>query len=46
MADLARERIAQAEHVTPPGCGHMSMSDDPALITSVTLDTIAAAAKP
>ncbi|MCX4530331.1 alpha/beta hydrolase [Streptomyces sp. NBC_00841] len=46
VADLARERIAQAEHVTLPGCGHMSMSDDPALITSVTLDTIAAAAKP
>ncbi|WP_371794542.1 hypothetical protein [Streptomyces sp. NBC_01718] len=24
----ARERIPQAEHVTPPGCGPMPMSDD------------------
>ncbi|WP_406295958.1 hypothetical protein [Streptomyces sp. NBC_00624] len=39
----ARERIPQAEHMTPPGCGPMPMSDDPALITSVILDTIAAA---
>ncbi|QIY76029.1 alpha/beta hydrolase [Streptomyces sp. RLB1-33] len=46
MADLARERIPQAEHVTLPGCGNMPMSDDPALICSVVLDTIAAAAKP
>ncbi|WP_329568265.1 alpha/beta fold hydrolase [Streptomyces sp. NBC_01361] len=46
MADLARERIPQAEHVTLPGCEHMPMSDDPARITSVILDTIAAAAKP
>lgn len=46
MADLARERIPQAEHVTLPGCGHMPVSDDPALISSVVLDTIAAAAKP
>ncbi|MGC5008673.1 alpha/beta fold hydrolase [Streptomyces sp. DT203] len=46
VAHLARERIAQAEHVTLPGCGHMPMSDDPAFITSIILDTIAAAAKP
>lgn len=43
MADLARKRIPQAEHVTLHGCGHMPMSDDPSLITSVILDTIAAA---
>ncbi|WTF81335.1 hypothetical protein OG856_41385 [Streptomyces sp. NBC_01594] len=43
MADLARERIPQAEHVTLPGCGHMPMSDDPALIASVILGTVAAA---
>jgi pimeloyl-ACP methyl ester carboxylesterase len=46
MADLARERIPQAEYVTLPGCGHMPMSDDPALITSVILDTIASATSP
>ncbi|WP_457492642.1 alpha/beta fold hydrolase [Streptomyces sp. P5_D11] len=46
VADLDRERIPQAEHVTLPGRGHMPMSDDPALITSVILDTIAAVAKP
>jgi pimeloyl-ACP methyl ester carboxylesterase len=46
MADLARERIPGAVHVTLPGCGHMPMNDDPALIASVILDTAARAATP
>jgi pimeloyl-ACP methyl ester carboxylesterase len=46
MADLARERIPGAVHVTLPGCGHMPMSDDPALVASVILNTVATAAMP
>lgn len=39
QAATARDRLPQARHVTLPGCGHVPMSDDPALLTEVILAT-------
>jgi pimeloyl-ACP methyl ester carboxylesterase len=35
QAGLAAERLPDAEHVALPGCGHVPMIDDPALVTRV-----------
>ncbi|MEU8004511.1 alpha/beta hydrolase [Catellatospora sp. NPDC049111] len=41
QAGTARERLPQARHVTLPGCGHVPMSDDPALLAEVIIATTA-----
>lgn len=38
----AREQLPGAHHVTLDGCGHVPMSDDPALVAAVILRTTAA----
>ncbi|MFF5227504.1 alpha/beta fold hydrolase [Dactylosporangium sp. NPDC000521] len=44
QADVARERLPGARHVALDGCGHVPMSDAPALVADVILSTTAAAA--
>ncbi|HEX5598115.1 MAG TPA: alpha/beta fold hydrolase [Micromonosporaceae bacterium] len=39
QAARARERLPHARHVPLPGCGHVPMSDDPALVASLILET-------
>ncbi|MFC0532308.1 alpha/beta fold hydrolase [Phytohabitans kaempferiae] len=39
QAARAREALPGAHHVDLPGCGHVPMSDDPALVASVILAT-------
>lgn len=36
---VARERLPQAHHVSLPGCGHVPMIDDPALVVRVIEQT-------
>ncbi|MEV4508767.1 alpha/beta fold hydrolase [Dactylosporangium sp. NPDC049525] len=43
QASRAREQLPGAHHVTLDGCGHVPMSDDPALVAGVILRTTAAA---
>ena len=43
QAATAPERLPEADHVALPGCGHVPMSDDPALVVSVVEATIARA---
>ncbi|WP_327009405.1 alpha/beta fold hydrolase [Dactylosporangium sp. NBC_01737] len=43
QAGVARDRLPGARHVTLDGCGHVPMSDDPALVAGVILRTTAAA---
>ncbi|WP_300406788.1 alpha/beta hydrolase [Nocardioides sp.] len=45
QAATAERRLPQARHVALPGCGHVPMSDDPALIVAVVEETIARAAE-
>jgi pimeloyl-ACP methyl ester carboxylesterase len=42
QAGVARDRLPGARHVTLDGCGHVPMSDDPALVAGVILQTTAA----
>jgi pimeloyl-ACP methyl ester carboxylesterase len=42
QAAVARERLPQAHHVDLPGCGHVPMIDDPALVVRVVEQTAAA----
>ena len=42
QAGVARDRIPEARHVILDGCGHVPMSDDPALVAGVILQTTAA----
>lgn len=44
QADRARLRLPEAVHVTLPRCGHVPMSDDPALVARVILQTTGALA--
>jgi pimeloyl-ACP methyl ester carboxylesterase len=44
QADRARLRLPQARHVSLPHCGHVPMSDDPATVARVILQTTGAAA--
>lgn len=39
QAGIARARLPHAEHVTLPGCGHVPMSDEPALLAETILAT-------
>lgn len=39
QAALARQALPDARHVDLPGCGHVPMLDDPALVASVILAT-------
>jgi pimeloyl-ACP methyl ester carboxylesterase len=45
-AGVARDRLPGARHVTLDGCGHVPMSDNPALVAGVILRTTAAATRP
>jgi len=38
QADVARQRLPQARFVLLPGCGHVPMTDDPALVARVLLE--------
>ncbi len=38
QAAVARQRLPQARFVRLPGCGHVPMTDDPALVAQVLLD--------
>jgi pimeloyl-ACP methyl ester carboxylesterase len=38
QARVARQRLPNARFVTLPGCGHVPMTDDPALVARVLLD--------
>ena len=38
QAAVARQRLPQARFVRLPGCGHVPMTDDPALVAQVPLD--------
>jgi pimeloyl-ACP methyl ester carboxylesterase len=38
QADIARQRFPHATHVPLPGCGHVPMTDDPALVARVLLE--------
>jgi pimeloyl-ACP methyl ester carboxylesterase len=42
QAQRARQALPQARHVVLPGCGHVPMSDDPALVCEVILRTTGA----
>ncbi|MBV1850295.1 alpha/beta hydrolase [Catellatospora sp. NEAU-YM18] len=44
QAAIARQRLPEAVHVTLPRCGHVPMSDDPALVTTTILTTTTRAA--
>lgn len=44
QAKIARRRLPQAHHETLPGCGHVPMLDEPALIVDLVTRTIARAA--
>jgi pimeloyl-ACP methyl ester carboxylesterase len=44
QADRARLRLPEATHVVLPRCGHVPMSDDPALVARVILQTTGALA--
>jgi pimeloyl-ACP methyl ester carboxylesterase len=37
QANVARRKLPNAEHIWLPGCGHVPMSDDPALVAQVIL---------
>lgn len=39
QAQRARSALPTARHVTLPGCGHVPMSDAPALVAKVILET-------
>ncbi|MEV0457028.1 alpha/beta fold hydrolase [Catellatospora methionotrophica] len=39
QAAIARDRLPRAHHVTLPGCGHVPMSDAPALLAATILAT-------
>jgi pimeloyl-ACP methyl ester carboxylesterase len=43
QARRAAERLPTARHVSLPGCGHVPMNDDPALVTATILATTGAA---
>lgn len=43
QAATAERRLPHARHVALPGCGHVPMSDDPALIAAVVEETISRA---
>ncbi len=38
QADVARQRVPQARFLLLPGCGHVPMTDDPALVARVLLE--------
>ena len=38
QADIARQRVPQARFLLLPGCGHVPMTDDPALVARVLLE--------
>ncbi|HEY2240146.1 MAG TPA: alpha/beta hydrolase [Streptosporangiaceae bacterium] len=38
QAEVARRQLPHARHVPLPGCGHVPMTDDPALVAQVLLD--------
>ena len=38
QADVARRQLPHARHLPLPGCGHVPMTDDPALVAQVLLD--------
>jgi pimeloyl-ACP methyl ester carboxylesterase len=38
QADIARQRLPHATHIPLPGCGHVPMTDDPALVAKVLLE--------
>jgi pimeloyl-ACP methyl ester carboxylesterase len=38
QAAVARRQLPQARHLPLPGCGHVPMTDDPALVARVLLD--------
>jgi pimeloyl-ACP methyl ester carboxylesterase len=42
QAQRARAVLPHARHISLPGCGHVPMSDDPALVASVILQTTGA----
>jgi pimeloyl-ACP methyl ester carboxylesterase len=42
QAVRAKERLPRARHVALPGCGHVPMSDNPALVASVILTSTGA----
>ena len=44
QAGVARQRLPQARFVLLPGCGHVPMTDDPALVARVLLEGSAVAA--
>jgi pimeloyl-ACP methyl ester carboxylesterase len=43
QAATAKERLPEARHVALPGCGHVPMSDDPALVAALVEETVARA---
>ena len=43
QAKRARRQLRRARHVWLPGCGHVAMSDDPALVSDAILSTTAEA---
>ena len=43
QAERARQRLPRARHVLLPDCGHVPMSDDPELVTTLILETTGAA---
>lgn len=42
QAQLARELLPHARHVIMPGCGHVPMNDNPALVASLIMQTTGA----
>ena len=48
QAEVARRQLPHARHLPLPGCGHVPMTDDPALVAQVLLDgsTLPANAEP
>jgi pimeloyl-ACP methyl ester carboxylesterase len=42
QAERARQRLPRARHVLLPDCGHVPMSDDPELVTTLILETTGA----
>lgn len=45
QARIAEQRLPQARHIRLPGCGHVPMADDPALVARVLLEGSAPSAQ-